>query len=132
MENHYSYGNIPEDVQTEIWRLRSRGVSISKIAREVGRHRPAIHWFLVAHGGQRPRERSGSEARLSPADRAAIAEGIAGGLSYRAVGVQLGRSHTTILREVARNGGRDGYRATPAEASTRARARRPKPSKLAR
>ncbi len=132
MDRQYSYGQIPEDVQAEIWRLRWRGTSIAKIARTVGRHRPAIHWFLVAHGGQRPRDHAGSDARLSLDDRVSIAEGVAAGLSCRALALKLGRSHTTISREITRNGGRAGYRATAAETATRARGRRPKPSKLAR
>ena len=39
--------------------------------------------------------------------------------------------HTTVSREVARNGGRGHYKAAAAEANTRTRAHRPKPSKLA-
>jgi IS30 family transposase len=42
----------------------------------------------------------------------------------------LGRDHTVISREVARNGGRGGYRAERAQVATAKRRRRPKTRKL--
>jgi IS30 family transposase len=45
---------------------------------------------------------------------------------------QLGRAVSTISREVRRNGGRTGYRASRADQAAWQRARRPKPCKLAR
>jgi IS30 family transposase len=56
---------------------------------------------------------------------------LAAGDSSRAIAERIGRSHTTVSREVARNGGRDGYRADHGEAVAWERARRPKPAKLA-
>ena len=55
-------------------------------------------------------------------------------LSLRAIGLELGRPHTTISREVERNrqAGNGAYRCVVAEHRTRARARRPKPFKLSR
>jgi len=44
---------------------------------------------------------------------------------------RLGRSPSTVSREIDRNGGRDAYRAVNADAAAYDRARRPKPSKLA-
>ena len=44
--------------------------------------------------------------------------------------MRIGRSHTTISREVGRNGGRERYRAHDADEAVWGRARRPKPSKL--
>ncbi|MFE3143964.1 IS30 family transposase [Streptomyces scopuliridis] len=41
------------------------------------------------------------------------------------------RCSTTVSREIARNGGRDRYRAAPADAAAYARGRRPKQAKLA-
>jgi IS30 family transposase len=49
----------------------------------------------------------------------------------RAMARLLGRSASTISREISRNGGYDRYRASLAEAQAWARARRPKPCKLA-
>src|SRR5262245_14428942 len=55
-------------------------------------------------------------------------------LSLRAIGAELGRSHTTISREIERNrqAVTGAYRAVVAEFRTRQRARRPKPFKLSR
>jgi IS30 family transposase len=65
------------------------------------------------------------------AEREEISRGLARGESFRAIARQIGRPHTTVSREVGRNGGRRGYRAQSAEAAAWRRARRPKPSKLA-
>jgi IS30 family transposase len=54
------------------------------------------------------------------------------GLSLRAIGRELGRPHSTISREIARNRGHDGYRFAIADRRSRLRARRPKVFKLAR
>jgi IS30 family transposase len=43
----------------------------------------------------------------------------------------LGRSASTVSRELSRNGGHDGYRAALADETAWARARRPKRCKLA-
>jgi IS30 family transposase len=65
------------------------------------------------------------------ADRDEISRGLAAGDSYRAIGRRIGRSHSTVAREVARNWGPRWYRATAAERATLQRHRRPKSSKLA-
>ena len=44
----------------------------------------------------------------------------------------LGRSTSTVSREVGANGGREGYRAVSADQAAWARACRPKPTKLSR
>jgi IS30 family transposase len=67
---------------------------------------------------------------LSPAEREEISRGLAAGHSLRRIARELGRTPSTISREVERNGGRDGYRAVAAEDAARARARRPKTTKL--
>jgi predicted transcriptional regulator len=64
--------------------------------------------------------------RLTGQDRQRIAAGLAEGLGYTEIGRRLGRPASTILREVTRNGGPEGYRADRAQKSTRQRARRRK------
>lgn len=64
--------------------------------------------------------------RLTSQDRQHIAAGLAEGLGYTEIGKRLGRPASTIMREVIRNGGPDGYRADRAHEATRHRARRRK------
>jgi IS30 family transposase len=69
---------------------------------------------------------------LSLAEREEISRGIARGESDRQIARALGRSHTTIAREISRCGGRRRYRAHFADEEAWLRARRPKPTKLER
>ena len=68
-----------------------------------------------------------SPLRLSLAEREEISRGLAGGESLRSIARRLGRSPSTISREVAANGGRRRYRACRADKAAVRRARRPKP-----
>ena len=81
-------------------------------------------------GGIRPRPRRRAECCLTLAEREEISRGIARGESARAIGRALGRSHTTVSREINRCGGRGRYRAHAAEQTAWGRAKRPRPSKL--
>ncbi|NUW46062.1 GbsR/MarR family transcriptional regulator [Nonomuraea rhodomycinica] len=62
--------------------------------------------------------------RLTVEDRRRIAEGLAAGLTYAEIARRLGRSRSTVTREIARNGGPHGYRAARAQQATNWRARR--------
>jgi predicted transcriptional regulator len=64
--------------------------------------------------------------RLTDDERRQIAVGLTGKLGYTEIGRRLGRPASTIMREVTRNGGPDGYRAEHAHEATRQRARRPR------
>nr|WP_246586449.1 helix-turn-helix domain-containing protein [Streptomyces yatensis] len=55
---------------------------------------------------------------------------MAAGESARQLAKRLGRSPSTVSREVARNGGRDRYLAASADADAYTRGRRPKQVKL--
>jgi predicted transcriptional regulator len=66
--------------------------------------------------------------RLTELDRQHVASGLAEGLGYAEIARQLGRPTSTISREVARNGGPNGYWADNAQLATRRRARRRKPT----
>ena len=86
-------------------------------------------WELRAQG-IRPYPRRRAERCLTLAEREEISRGIVGGDSARAIARTLGRSHTTIPREIDRCGGRRAYRAHAAERETWRRARRPRTTKL--
>jgi len=68
---------------------------------------------------------------LSFAEREEIALSRAAGESIRRIAAKLGRSPSTISRELTRNAVPGGYRATTAHAQAYARSGRPKPAKLA-
>ncbi|MEV4116548.1 helix-turn-helix domain-containing protein [Nonomuraea sp. NPDC049695] len=63
---------------------------------------------------------------MTSEDRRRIAEGLAAGLTYAEIARRLGRSRSTVTREIARNGGPHGYRAARAQHATSWRARRRK------
>jgi IS30 family transposase len=60
-----------------------------------------------------------------------IAVGLAAGEPLRVIAARLGRSPSTVSREVRRNSSRRGYRALAAHGQAQWRARRPKTAKLA-
>ena len=68
--------------------------------------------------------------RLSCSDRGAIENGCRAGFTFAAIATLIGKSTSTISREVGANGGRQRYRAEPAQLSAEDRARRPKQTKL--
>ena len=77
-----------------------------------------------------PRRRAAQALRL--AEREEISRGIAAGWSMRQIAQTLGRSPSTISREVRRNGGCSSYRASWADRRAWDRALRPKRCRLAR
>jgi IS30 family transposase len=124
---------ITEVVQ-RFWAAMQRGEFITDAAAEAGTYRKKGARWLVAAGGVRPRRGRDLKGRcLTFSDREEIALGRAGGESMRAIAARLGRSPSTISRELARNAGCAGqsYRATTAHALAYERASRPKPAKLA-
>ncbi len=69
--------------------------------------------------------------RLSLAEREEISRGLAAGRSLRQIAAGIGRSPSTVCREVNNNGGRRRYRAATADRAALRRALRPKRAKLA-
>src|SRR3989442_3865243 len=121
---------IPEDVREHVWELWAKGRSARAIARELGTSAPFVRDCVGRTGGVRPPKRRRSAGCLTRAEREEISRGLARGEGFRAIGRAIGRPHTTVSREVDRNGGRECYRAQSAEEAAWERARRPKPSKL--
>ncbi|WP_435882003.1 helix-turn-helix domain-containing protein, partial [Streptomyces anulatus] len=124
------YGFSPAQ-QDEIWRRWREGQSFSLIARALGAPMQSARRVLCQSGGVRLAPQTRSERHLSGSEREEISRGIAAGESARQLAKRLGRSPSTVSREIARNGGRDRYRAAPADAAAYARGRRPKQAKLA-
>ena len=117
--------------QVRILQLRSSGLATEAIAAEVGCHRATVNKVIARHGGKPPTRPRRSAVQLSVAEREEISLGLRSGLSLRAIARGLGRSPSTVSREIARNGGAPAYRAWRAEKRACGQARRPKTPKLA-
>jgi IS30 family transposase len=121
---------LTETVKDAIWGVRAEGLSEAEIGRRLGLPKRTVSKYLERLGGIRPRARRRPERCLALAEREEISRGIARGESARDIGRTLGRSHTTISREINRCGGRRRYRAHAAEWAAWRRARRSRPTKL--
>lgn len=120
-----------EELKAEIWDKYKRGDSLWSIARSIDRHSSCIYGILSRTGGIRPPERKRSSLALNLSEREEISRGIVSQLSIRTIASQLGRSASTVSREINRNGGLRRYRASQAEQAAWDRAYRPKTCKLA-
>jgi DNA-binding CsgD family transcriptional regulator len=120
----------PADVD-EIWVRMRAGYAAKPTARQLGLSTGTVRAYLVRCGGIRPDPRRRSPDRLSFVEREEISRGLAAGASLRAIAAGLGRSASTVSREVAAHGGRDQYRAAIADQQAWSRATRPKACKLA-
>ena len=114
----------------ELWARRAAGESGTRIARHMGRYASSIRDYIHEAGGIQPWPRRRSRNALSLEEREEISRGLAGGASLRAIAGRTRRSASTVCREVARNQGRQSYRAGSAEQAALSRGRRPKPTKL--
>src|SRR5882672_3651364 len=124
---------VPRAVQVQFWEgVRSGlGVQEAGAAAGVGPVK-AFAWFKQAGGVKSNGPRPASGRFLSVGEREEIAVGLAAGDSQRAIAGRLGRSPSTISREVRRNSrGRRQYRALAAQGQAQHRAGRPKAAKLA-
>lgn len=129
---------LPIDVQRRFWSLVRGGGVVGDAADAVGVSRTvAWRWFREAGGVMPvvlPPVALGSlPSRLSFGEREELACRRAGGQGVRAIARALGRSPSTISRELARGTVRrkTGYRASVAQTGADDRARRPKVSTLA-
>lgn len=123
--------NYTAEQKSEMWDRWQRGESLHAIGRVFDRPSSSIFGQLAPSGGIRPPPRQRSRLALTLAEREEISRGIAASLSLRSIATPLGRSPSTISRELRRNGGYDHYRATQADQAAGDRARRPKRCKLA-
>ena len=118
--------------RTEMWDRWQRGESLRAIGRAFGKPSSSIYYQLSPHGGIRPAPRRRSRLALTLSEREEISRGIVAQRSIRTIASFLGRSPSTVSREVRRNGGYDRYRAAEADERAWARAHRPKRCKLAK
>jgi IS30 family transposase len=125
-------GILTQEQKQLAFRLRRRGWRLVDIAREIGCTAPMVG-LMVRDGRFTTGVPDTWEPRsgcLSIADREEILVGIRAGESLSSIARRLGRVPSVVTREVAANGGRNGYSAWAAYQRARAAARRPKPCKL--
>jgi len=130
MERRYRRGFSTAE-KTELWDRWQRGESLRSIGRVFGKPSSSIYFQLAPYGGIRPAPRRRSRLALTLSEREEISRGIVARRSIRSMASLLGRSPSTVSREVCRNGGYDRYRAAVADEQAWVRARRPKRCKLA-
>ena len=112
--------------KTEMWDRWQRGETMRSIGRAFGEPSLSIYSQPAPLGGIRPRPRCRSRLALTLSDREEISRGIVTQCSIRSMVRVLGRSTSTVSREVRRSGGYDRYRAAAADVEAWVRARRPK------
>jgi IS30 family transposase len=127
-------GHLTAEQKQLAFRLRARRWRLVDIAREIGCTAPMVG-LMVRDGKHRQGSPLGWEPRpgsLTIRERERILLGIGRGESLSAIARALGRSPSTIAREVKADGGRERYSAWHAHQRAREQARRPKPCKLRR
>ena len=120
-----------ESQKALMWERWRKGESLQHIAQLFDRNHSSIQGILARTGGIQPQPRSRSRLTLSLAEREEISRGVVAGHSIRSIATLLRRAPSSISREISRNGGRAGYRASRADQAAWDRALRPKSCKLA-
>lgn len=114
------------------WRLRAQGMKVRDIGRQVNCSAPMV---TLMTKNQRHREADPERwvprpGHLSVLERESILIGLAKGESLSSIARSLGRSPSTVTREVSSNGGRENYSVFQAHRRAEQQARRPKDAKL--
>jgi DNA-binding CsgD family transcriptional regulator len=122
---------LSSEQKLELWRRWKDGQSLTAIGIVLGKHAGSIHGVLSANGGITPRNRTRRLQALTLAEREDISRGLMAGTSMRKLAEQLGRTRSTISREISRNGGVRIYRAAASDECATERSRRPKKCVLA-
>lgn len=127
-------GHLTNEQKQLAFRLKAQGMSLVEIGRQIGCSAPMVGLMVRAGKFQRGilDDWSPRPGRLTIQDREQILMGLGRALSLAAIARSLDRPTSTISREVANGGGRDGYGAWQAHKRAREYARRPKPCKLRR
>jgi len=113
-----------------MWDRWQKGDSLHAIARLFDRGHSSIQRIFGEAGGIRPPQRRRSRLALMLSEREEISRGVFAGHSIRSIATSLGRSPSTVSREINRNGGHRYYRASKADQAAWYRALRPKRCKL--
>ena len=122
---------LSAEIEREVHRLAALGHSLREIGRMVECSKHAASNILVrVPAPAPPTEWTPAPGRLSHHEREEIRAGLERCESFTTIAGSLGRSVSTISREVAASGGRTGYAGWQAHRRAREQARRPKATKL--
>lgn len=126
-------GRLGVEIRQGFWDALRGGASVRDATAAAGVSVPAGYQWLRQAGGVLPRKRAEPDAssRLGFAERCQIEELRLAGYQQSAIARLLGRSRSTISREVARCGGLAHYRAVAAHGNAERARQRPKPRRLA-
>ena|SRR2546426_2910844 len=119
------------ELEREVRRLAAKGHSLRQIGRILRCSKHAVTNVLAREPQATPMAWNPSAARLSLQEREEIRAGLERDETFTVIAARFGRAVSTVSREVANNGGRDGYQAWKAHQRAGERARRPKAAKLA-
>ena len=92
--------------RSEIWDRWQAGESMSSIGRRFDRESSSVFSVISPTGGIRPPVRYRAKQALSLSEREEISRWLSMRRSLRSIASHLGRSASTVSREVSRNGGR--------------------------
>jgi len=106
------------------------GGSNREAARALACSPASVDRWVIAAGGVFRDQVGRSDRNLSFDGRETISRGLAAKKSFAAIARELGRSTSTVSREVNANGGRELYRAGRADHRATSNAARPKTSRL--
>jgi DNA-binding CsgD family transcriptional regulator len=102
--------------KAELWERWKSGQSVLAISRALERrNKTGVQRIVALNGGIAPARRRRAVAALRLEEREDISRGIAAGRSMRQIAQGLGRSPSTVSREIRRNGGCQAYRANRAD-----------------
>ena len=126
------HGHLSREQKQLALRLHARGWRLVDIAKEIGCSAPMVG--VMARSGRhldaKPLGWKPRQGCLTIDEREQILLGINRGDTFTAIAGQLGRTVSTISREVKRGGGRCEYSVWRAHERARQQTRRPKPFKL--
>jgi IS30 family transposase len=122
---------LPRRLEREFWRAVRDGLSTDDAAVVAGvSENTAAKWFRDA-GGMSPLGLAAPSTRyLSHLERDEISILVGQGVGVREIGRRIGRSASTVSRELRLNTGWRGYRASTAQGKADEQVHRPKASKL--
>jgi IS30 family transposase len=106
------YSESQKALMWERWRA---GESLQHIAELFNRNHSSVQGIVAQTGGIQPAPRRRSTLALTLTEREEISRGPVAGDSIQSIARRLSRSPSTICREIKRNSGEKGYRASHAD-----------------